>query len=98
MQLVGSVVGYFVGFVFGGGAAEGGVGTGGGGGGVVGGGYGGGGAAGDWGGGVGVGSGRYVGVRGDEERVIRQVPVSHDTRIPRPQWAPDLSMMDDEFL
>jgi hypothetical protein len=26
------------------------------------------------------------------------VPVSSDTRIPRPQWAPDLSMMNDEYL
>ena len=25
-------------------------------------------------------------------------PVSHDGRIPRPKWAPDLSMMNDEYL
>ncbi len=25
-------------------------------------------------------------------------PVSRDSRIPRPAWGPDLSMMDDEFL
>lgn len=28
----------------------------------------------------------------------RQPPVSRDDRIPRPQWAPDLSMMTDEYL
>ena len=26
------------------------------------------------------------------------VPVSRDTRIPRPNWGPDLSMLDDEYL
>lgn len=26
------------------------------------------------------------------------IPVSSDERIPRPQWAPDLSMMNDEYL
>ncbi len=25
-------------------------------------------------------------------------PVSRDQRIPRPRWAPDLSLLDDEFL
>ena len=25
-------------------------------------------------------------------------PVSRDPRIPRPEWGPDLSMMDDEYL
>lgn len=25
-------------------------------------------------------------------------PVAKDTRIPRPSWAPDLSMMDDEYI
>ena len=29
---------------------------------------------------------------------FRQPPVSQDERIPRPQWAPDLSMMNDEYL
>lgn len=28
----------------------------------------------------------------------RRVPVSQDDRIPRPPWAPDLSMMNDEVL
>lgn len=28
----------------------------------------------------------------------RQVPVSQDDRIPRPPWAPDLSMLNDEVL
>ncbi|KAI9717327.1 MAG: hypothetical protein M1812_004854 [Candelaria pacifica] len=27
-----------------------------------------------------------------------EIPVSKDERIPRPSWAPDLSMMDDEYL
>ena len=27
-----------------------------------------------------------------------QRPVSEDMRIPRPEWGPDLRMMDDEFL
>lgn len=26
------------------------------------------------------------------------VPVSQDQRIPRPEWGPDLSMMNDEYL
>lgn len=29
---------------------------------------------------------------------IARQPVSSDSRIPRPQWGPDLSMMNDEFL
>jgi hypothetical protein len=34
-----------------------------------------------------------VGVKG-----LGKVPVSRDARIPRPSWAPDLRMVDDEFL
>lgn len=28
----------------------------------------------------------------------KQQPVSRDARIPRPDWGPDLSFMDDEYL
>lgn len=48
------------------------------------GGSGGGGGGGGWGGGGGRGGGRQ--------------PVSTDPRIPRPDYAPDLSMFDDEYL
>jgi hypothetical protein len=33
-----------------------------------------------------------------EDRYAKEVPVAEDMRIPRPSWAPDLSMMDDEYL
>ena len=35
-------------------------------------------------------------VAGDDG--ARRQPASRDRRIPRPEWGPDLRMMDDEFL
>ncbi len=33
-----------------------------------------------------------------KDTYAEDVPVASDARIPRPSWAPDLSMMDDEYL
>ncbi len=50
-----------------------------------------------WGWGGGWGDGR---LGGNEEGMLgrRPIPVSQDDRIPKPDWGPDLSMMNDEYL
>ena len=49
-------------------------------------------------GGADITSGTGVGGRLEREGVRERQPASRDSRIPRPAWGPDLTMMDDEYL